>query len=94
MRSESYRAVLATARSVSYRLSIGSTAITALSSSTFMVAPPAIPAFANTMSFPAYYGRNLDGGSEIATFILGLVWARMTPAAGWTAMVAGPPPRT
>jgi SSS family solute:Na+ symporter len=25
-----------------------------------------------------------------ATFILGLVWARMTPAAGWTAMVAGP----
>lgn len=25
-----------------------------------------------------------------ATFILGLLWARMTPAAGWTAMVAGP----
>jgi SSS family solute:Na+ symporter len=24
------------------------------------------------------------------TFILGLLWARMTPAAGWTAMVAGP----
>ncbi len=25
-----------------------------------------------------------------ATFILGLLWARMSPAAGWTAMVAGP----